>query len=218
MRILQINTLDVQGGAARAAYRLHRGLISVGADSTYFVREKRTRDDTVRKFIPDPSPAAVAHRAQRKAELDAAYDVYKETRSPDIEQFSQERVVGDENFYIQRPRADVINLHWVAGFVDYPLFFTPERTDVPVVWTLHDMNPFTGGCHFDQECGRFRTRCGACPLLGSTAEEDLTTRIFDTKAGIFANWSAERIHIVAPSTWLVSVARSSALFSKYDGT
>jgi hypothetical protein len=218
VRILQVNTLDVQGGAARAAYRLHRGLISVGANSTYFVREKRTRDDTVRKFIPDPAPAAVAHRAACKAELDAAYDAYKETRSPDIEQFSQERVDGDENFYVQRPRADIINLHWVAGFVDYRLFFTPERTDCPVVWTLHDMNAFTGGCHFDQECGRFRMRCGACPLLGSTAEEDLTARIFDAKAGIFANWPADRLHVVAPSKWLVGVARSSALFSKYDGT
>lgn len=218
MRILQINTLDVQGGAARAAYRLHRGLLSIGADSTYFVREKRTRDETVRKFIPDPAPAAVAHRAGCKAELDGAYDAYRATRSPDIEQFSFERVDGDENFYIQRPRADVINLHWVAGFVDYRLFFTPERIDVPVVWTLHDMNAFTGGCHFDQDCGRFRTRCGACPLLGSRAEEDLTTQIFDTKAGIFANWPPERLHIVAPSHWLVDVARSSALFSRYDGT
>jgi glycosyltransferase involved in cell wall biosynthesis len=218
LRILQINTLDVQGGAARAAYRLHRGLVSIGANSTYFVREKRTRDDTVRKFIPDPSPAAVAHRAHAKAELDAAYDVYKDTRSPDIEQFSQERVDGDENFFIQRPRADIINLHWVAGFVDYPLFFTSERIDVPVVWTLHDMNPFTGGCHFDQECGRFRTRCGACPLLGSNEPNDLTTRIFDAKQRIFAGWPEDRLHIVAPSNWLVDVAKSSALFGKYDGT
>jgi len=218
VRIAQINTLDVQGGAARAAYRLHRGLLSIGANSTYFVREKRTRDDTVRKFIPDPSPAAVAHRAQAKAALDGAYDAYAATRSPHIEQFSQERVDGDENFFIQRPRADIVNLHWVAGFVDYPLFFTPERIDVPVVWTLHDMNPFTGGCHFDQDCGRFRTRCGACPLLGSVDEEDLTARIFDAKAAIFANWPPHRLHIVAPSNWLVGVAKSSALFGKYDGT
>jgi hypothetical protein len=199
VRIVQINTLDVQGGAARAAYRLHRGLLSIGANSIYFVRDKRTRDGTVRKFIPDPSPAAVAHRASRKAELDAAYDAYKTTRSADIEQFSHERVDGDENFYVQRPRAEIINLHWVPGFVDNHLFFTPKRTDCPVVWTLHDMNPFTGGCHFDQECGRFRTRCSACPLLGSTEEEDLAARIFDAKAAIFAQWPTHRLHIVAPS-------------------
>lgn len=218
MRIVQINTLDVQGGAARAAYRLHRGLLSIGANSTYFVREKRTRDDTVRKFVPDPSPDAAAHRAHCKAELDDAYDAYKATRSPDIEQFSHESIDGDENFFIQRPRADVINLHWVAGFVDYRLFFTPERIDVPVVWTLHDMNPFTGGCHFDQGCGRFQTHCGACPLLGSDEEDDLTSRIFDRKSAIFANWPAHRLHIVTPSSWLRDVSRSSALFGRYEAS
>jgi len=218
VRILQINTYDILGGAARAAYRLHRGLRSIGADSTYFVRERKTRDDSVRKFIPDPSPAAVAHRAKCKSDLEAAYDRYIETRSDQIEQFSQERVDGDENFFIQRPRADIINLHWVSGFVDYPLFFTPQRTDVPVVWTLHDMNPFTGGCHFDQGCGKFQGQCGACPLLGSTDEEDLTAKIFSAKAEIFAKWPADKLHIVAPSRWLRDVARSSVLFRRFDAT
>lgn len=210
--------MDVQGGAARAAYRLHRGLVSLGADSTYFVRDRRMPDDTVRQFIADPSPAAVAHRAACKAELTAAYDAYKPTLSPDIEQFSQERVDGDENFYIQRPRAEIINLHWIAGFVDYRLFFTPERTDCPVVWTLHDMNPFTGGCHFDAGCGRFKTHCGACPWLGSTDENDLTSRVFNAKADIFAKWPADRLHIVTPGRWLQGEAKASALFGKFDST
>lgn len=218
MRILQINTLDVQGGAARAAYRLHRGLRGLGLDSTYFVREKKTHDDSVRKYIPDPASEAVAYRARCKSELDADYDHYKATRSPDIEQFSHERVDADENFFIQRPRADIINLHWVAGFVDYRLFFTPERIDIPVVWTLHDMNPFTGGCHFDLGCGRFVDRCGRCPLLGSQDEDDLTRRIFETKANVFAKWESSRMHIVTPSKWLRDVARSSKLFGRYDAT
>lgn len=218
MRIVQINTLDVLGGAARAAYRLHRGLVSIGADSTYFVREKRTRDETVRKFIPDPAPDAVAHRARCKAEFDSAYDAYKATRSPEIEQFSPEFVDRDENFFIQRPRADIINLHWISGFVDQHLFFTPERTDVPLVWTLHDMNPLTGGCHFDLYCGKWTSHCGACPLLGSQDEDDLSARIFNAKSGIFAAWPADRLHIVGPSQWLMNQARASALLGKFDAS
>ncbi|MCC6913719.1 MAG: glycosyltransferase [Rhodospirillaceae bacterium] len=218
MRILHINTLDVQGGAARAAHRLHRGLLSIGADSTYFVREKRVVDDTVRKFIPDPSPAAVAHRAGCKAEREARYDAYAETRSPHLEHFSHEWVDADENFFIQRPRADIINLHWISEFVDYRLFFTPQRTDVPLVWTLHDMNPVTGGCHFDNGCGKFQSHCGACPLLGSNEEQDLTWKIFESKVKIFGAWPGERLHIVGPSQWTRDMAKSSALFRKYDAT
>lgn len=218
MRILQIGTRDSFGGAARAAYRLHKGLRSVGADSTYFVRDQQENDVSIRRFIPDPSPAAQEHRWRRKAELTAAYDHYAATRSPDIELFSQERVDGDTNFFVQRPPADVINLHWVAGFVDYPLFFDPLRTKVPVVWTLHDMNAFTGGCHYDQMCGRFRASCGACPLLGSSDPDDLSRRVFDAKAKIFDAWPADMLHIAAPSQWLVDEAKASSLFRKFSGT
>ncbi len=218
MKITLINTLDVQGGAARAAHRLHKGLCEIGANSTYFVRDRRLKDPTVRQFIPDPSDAAVAYRKERKEALTAAYDAYKDTRDPDIEQFSQERVDGDENFFIQRPPADVINLHWVAGFVDYPLFFTPERTRSPVVWTLHDMNPFTGGCHYDLGCEKYTRRCGACPLLGSNKDDDLTRQIFDSKAKIFESWPSHMLHIVTPSHWLRDTSRASALFGKFDAT
>src|ERR1700744_4080154 len=106
LRILQIGTRDSFGGAARAAYRLHRGLRAIGADSTYFVRDQQENDPSVRRYIPDPSPAAQVHRARAKATLTAAYDAYAATRSPDIELFSQERVDGDVNFFIQRPPAD----------------------------------------------------------------------------------------------------------------
>ena len=217
MRILQIGTRDSFGGAARAAYRLHKGLRSVGADSTYFVRDRQENDPSVRRFIPDPSPAAQAHRQRCKDELTAAYDAYAATRSPDIELFSQERVDGDTNFFIQRPLADVINLHWVAGFVDYPLFFDPARTKVPVVWTLHDMNAFTGGCHYDQMCGRFRGACGACPLLGSADPGDLSRRVFEGKAALFDAWPEDMLHIAAPSQWLVDEAKASRLFRKFPG-
>jgi glycosyltransferase involved in cell wall biosynthesis len=217
LRILQIGTRDSFGGAARAAYRLHKGLRAIGADSTYFVRDQAENDPSVRRFIPDPSPAAQALRAGRKAELTAAYDTYAATRSPDIELFSQERVDGDLNFFVQRPPADVINLHWSAGFLDYPLFFDSARTKVPVVWTLHDMNAFTGGCHYDQMCGLFRTSCGPCPQLGSSDPHDLSRRVFDAKAKLFAAWPEDRLQIVAPSQWLVDEAKSSALFGKFPG-
>lgn len=210
--------MDVQGGAARAAYRLHKGLRGIGAESTYFVRDRRLNDPTIRQFIPDPSDAAVLHREKRKAELKASYDKYESTRSGEIEQFSQERVDGDENFFIQRPPSDVINLHWVSGFVDYGLFFTAERTRSPVVWTLHDLNPFTGGCHYDLGCGKYHDQCGACPLLGSEEEKDLTRQIFESKKSLFENWPDHMLHIVTPSQWLRDEARSSALFGKFDAT
>ncbi|MFL2769662.1 MAG: glycosyltransferase family 4 protein [Rhodospirillaceae bacterium] len=216
MRIVLINTSDMQGGAARSAHRLHKGLCEIGADSTYFVQSKTIDDPTVQQFIPDPSPQAIKHRLMARSDFDLAYNAYAKTRSPDIELFSQERVDSDEDFFIQRPRADVINLHWIARFVDYQLFFTPERTRCPVVWTLHDMNAFTGGCHYDQSCGKFIEKCGACPLLGSEIESDLSEKIFLAKKRIFEAWPSEQLHIVAPSRWLAGEAQKSMLLSKFQ--
>jgi glycosyltransferase involved in cell wall biosynthesis len=217
MRVALVNTIDVKGGAARAAYRLHKGLCCIGVDSTYYVRDRTLPDPSIRNFVPDPSPLAVQQRLKRKAAREAAYNAYASTRSPDIELFSQEKVDGDENFFIQLPRADVINLHWVAGFVDYGLFFTPQITR-PVVWTLHDMNPFTGGCHYDQGCAKFKTACGACPLLGSQDPRDLSHQVFAAKAEALRDWPQHMLHVVTPSRWLAEEARSSALFGKYTST
>ncbi|MDR2993391.1 MAG: hypothetical protein LBV11_06090, partial [Bacillus cereus] len=44
--------------------------------------------------------------------------------------------------------ADIIHLHWIAdNFLNYPTFF--KNIKQPIVWTLHDINPFRGIFHFD---------------------------------------------------------------------
>jgi glycosyltransferase involved in cell wall biosynthesis len=213
VRVALINTMDMKGGAARAAFRLHKGLRGLGVESTYYVRDQTNPDPSIRRFVPNP--AELAHRIAEKAARDAAYNAYAATRSPDIELFSQERVDGDENFFIQMPRADVINLHWVAGFVDYHTFFTSRMTK-PVVWTLHDMNPFTGGCHYDQGCGKYKTNCAACPLLGTDDPHDLSSKVFAGKKMMLDAWPEHRLKIVTPSHWLAEEARNSTLFGRFE--
>ena len=64
---------------------------------------------------------------------------------------------------LQGVAADVVHLHWVnAGFVSVAEIAALRG---PVVWTAHDMWPFTGGCHYDAGCGRFEdAACKARPL------------------------------------------------------
>jgi glycosyltransferase involved in cell wall biosynthesis len=103
--------------------------------------------------------------------------------------------------------ADLLNLHWVGGgFVPISL---PARTRMPVVWTLHDMWPFTGGCHYDGECGHYRDRCGQCPVLSSTRQRDLSRVTWQRKSRA---WGGAEFAVVAPSRWLAGCARESSLF------
>jgi len=80
---------------------------------------------------------------------------------------------------------------------------------------LHDMNMFTGGCHYDADCGRFTGACSRCPQLASAAERDLSTRIQARKRIAFAAATANRVRVVAPSRWLAAEASRSAVLGGF---
>jgi len=104
--------------------------------------------------------------------------------------------------------ADLVHLHWINGgglSVD-----DLKRINKPIVWTLHDMWAFTGGCHYDAGCNGFRSGCGRCPLLKSNNPTDLSAVGARQKACAYDH--VENLTIVGLSKWMVeSAARSSAM-------
>jgi glycosyltransferase involved in cell wall biosynthesis len=86
---------------------------------------------------------------------------------------------------------------------------TLKKFKQPIIWTLHDMWPFTGGCHYDDECGKFRQACGNCPVLHSDNGLDLSQRVLARK---LKSWGSLPIVVVATSNWLADMAKSSSLF------
>jgi glycosyltransferase involved in cell wall biosynthesis len=105
--------------------------------------------------------------------------------------------------------ANVIHLHWVAQFLDYPSFFASLPDQQPIVWTLHDMNPLTGGCHYTWGCDKYQSECSRCPQLAHAGADDLSFETFATKRTALAG---KNIHVAADSHWLESEARKSAVF------
>jgi len=102
---------------------------------------------------------------------------------------------------------DIVNLHWICnGYVNIEAI---GRFDRPIVWSLHDMWPFTGGCHYDQGCERYAQSCGACPQLHSWRERDLSHWTWWRKRKA---WRNADLTIVALSRWLAKCARKSSLF------
>jgi glycosyltransferase involved in cell wall biosynthesis len=78
------------------------------------------------------------------------------------------------------------------------------------------MNAFTGGCHFDYGCGRYRESCNACPQLGSTQRADLSQEIWRDKKAILDKFPNDRLRIVSPSKWLLNESLSSHLLGKFE--
>ncbi|HLS27494.1 MAG TPA: glycosyltransferase family 4 protein [Opitutales bacterium] len=218
MKIVHISTSDIQGGAARSAYRHHRALLKKNVDSSMLVAGKASNDSSVAQFQPEKGFRRRLARMIRKERLQHEFKKYENSRPTGLEPFNDDRSPFGNELSRHFPDADLINLHWIAGFLDYRSFLRKNRPGIPIVWTLHDMAPFTGGCHFDNSCGEFAAKCGNCPQLGSSRPNDLSRQIWMRKKAAFEKISPEQLHFVAPSRWLARVARSSSLLRKFTTT
>jgi hypothetical protein len=151
MKVLLLNESDINGGAARAAYRLHQGLQATGLDSTMLVRDRFSGDPTViprKTLLTKLGPPSTGQILR----------LYPQGRDA---HFTAQWLPDDLLSAIAQQDADLINLHWVCnGFMQIE---TAGKLTKPVVWTLHDMWGLTGGCHYAGECDRYTQSCGACP-------------------------------------------------------
>ena len=102
--------------------------------------------------------------------------------------------------------ADIVHLHWVVGMLDYDRIAELLR-DKPVVWTLHDMNSITGGCHYSEGCTGYEKECDNCPLL--TGPSDLPHKAWKKKQQAFAK--IKSLDVICPSEWLAGCVRQSSL-------
>jgi glycosyltransferase involved in cell wall biosynthesis len=103
---------------------------------------------------------------------------------------------------------DIIHLHWVVGMLDYKRL-GKLLGNKPVVWTLADMNAFTGGCHYSNGCQNFLNECDVCPQLGGNKK--IAHKSWQTKKKAYQN--LRNLHIVCPSQWMADQVKKSSLFS-----
>ena len=201
MKVLLINSSDIQGGAARAAYRLHQGLQYIAINSQMLVQKKVSDDKTV--FAPKAKLSQGIAQAKRTVDI-LPLKFYRQRSNTSYSlSWLADTIVPKVN----EINPDIINLHWInAGFMQIETITKFKR---PLVWTLHDMWAFTGGCHYSGDCERYLKSCGGCPQLGSSKNWDLSSWIWQRKAKA---WRDLNLTIVTPSTWLANCARASSLF------
>jgi hypothetical protein len=175
LKIAVVNTYEAHGGAARAAQRLHRALISAGAASTMVVAARSSDDPTVRVVDRDHGLLADAARWMTRRHAAELNQRFLRSGGDPNEPLRLDRATGYGALPSALRGVDVVNLHWVADFVDAAMVSALAETVAPVVWTMHDMLPMTGGCHYDAECGRYTVGCGFCPKFKSRSAGDPTS-------------------------------------------
>ena len=207
MKILQISTYDNRGGAARAAYRLHHGLRETGQDCRMLVRHKDSRDDAVFCVAAEDLEGKDDQKFLLEVVVQGQYiNSHRTGISNTI--FSLPYSGLDLSSLPMTKAADILNLHWVAGYQSLLTLKRLFSLKKPVVWTLHDQWAFTGGCHYAAGCGKYCTDCMECPQLDDDPF-NLPAAILRDKQELFK--SAD-LTIVTPSRWMAECARKSRLF------
>lgn len=215
MKPLIVSTEDICGGAAIAAFRLHTGLLKIECESRMFVRRKSSNLDSVIEFKLSTDFATRLRRRLKRELTFLALKKYPAGLLAKHEFFSLPSSEYGYDAIRQLPTADVVNLHFITGFIDLESFFNRTIGKTSVIWTLHDMNAVTGGCHYDHECGKFSAGCGACPILESNNKNDLSHKIWHQKEKVYSYLKKSDLIIVTPSNWLAEqVKKRTSLAEK----
>ncbi len=202
MKILHLNQRD-DGGAGRAMLRLHQGLRTENIESFAFVQVKTSDNE----YVSVPESFLGKLSAKLKLGEHIAHLPLKFYKDRTDVHFSPSLAPDDLTSVIERINPDIVHLHWINhGFLRIE---TLKKFKRPIVWTLHDMWPFTGGCHYSNDCDRYKQSCGTCPVLGSTQANDLSHKIWKRKSKA---WQDIDLTIAAPSNWMADCARESSLF------
>jgi len=206
VKVVHLATYAATGGAARAAVRLHAALRAHGVDSHVRVRFGAGEWGSEPADPPVLRPFARMLRRLDRLPLDLAGVHPAAPFTPAV-------VPGVVASRVRALAPDVVHLHWIAdGLLSIEALAALPR---PIVWTLHDSWAFTGGCHVPQACTRYRERCGRCPQLASSRDDDLSRRIWERKR---RHWSGLPLTLVTPSRWLAACASASSLLAGFRMT
>ena len=202
MRILQLSSFDTRFGASIAARRLHEALLSGGEECDFLVNEKQGA------FPRTTEAYSGLGKIMAKARRRLDYLPLKFYGHRSTSYFSPNWVSSGLPRRIAAFRPDVVHMHWCQP--NFVPTVTLPRIGHPLVWTFHDMWAFTGGCHYSDGCARYLGECGACPILKSSRESDLSRWLWKQKRDVYRRLR-KSLQIVCPSNWMAGLARNAPL-------
>ena len=215
MKVTHITTLD-KSGAGRAAIRIVQALQSLKVNTVLLcLFSQLGLIDGIMRFVPKRNNLfkRILYRlGLRKRDYEQRAKLFSKYHVVDGMHWLHSDLRVDKHTTIKQ--ADIIHLHWIDQMIDLSSFL--KHTTQPIVWTLHDMGAFSGGCnYYYYYCPKFEQQCGACPALSSTIENDLSRQEWHLKDQLYHK-HLNRLHIVTCSNWLADCARRSSLLRDAD--
>jgi glycosyltransferase involved in cell wall biosynthesis len=205
LKVVHLNTYDGNGGAGRGCMRLNRALLSQNIDSKIIVHYKFGKNPEIKTFNANPIQRAYTAATIILERVLAKRYLKPLQRTPFSFAWFGRSVIHHPDV----KNADIIHLHWINhGFLDPKHIAQIAKLNKPVVWTFHDSNAFTGGCHVRYTCDHYMRQCGNCPLLINASENDISHKIWQQKHKAY---TALNFTIAAPSSWMKQSVMASSL-------
>ncbi|MGE5363774.1 MAG: glycosyltransferase family 4 protein [Bacteroidota bacterium] len=206
MKITHIINSDIRGGAPRAALGICNALRDLGEDSRMLVQRKFGDNDSVASV----SDGFVRQQMTNARMLADIIQMKLYTRE-DKGRFSFGTIGTDISRHPLIRSSDVIHLHWInEGYISLKGLEYIALLNKPVVWTLHDMWTFTGGCHYSAGCKKYQKTCHECPFLKTPSENDFSAKLQNRKRKLIGRLNP---YVVTCSRWLGEEARKSYIMS-----
>lgn len=227
LNILQVNTLDLGGGAEQIARDLLQAYQAAGHQSWLAVGQKRSQDNAV---IQIPIVADDSLWAQICLKLRSLLNPWhnrvrgiarlrKNLLDLSIGSDVLPRWLGMEEFHypgsttllgMPGKKIDIVQLHNLHGHYFDLRSISELSRQVPLILTMHDAWLLSGNCAHSFGCEKWKTGCGACPDIHiyPGLKRDTTALNWRRKKGIFAH---SKIYLASPSKWLLDKAMQSLL-------
>ena len=202
MKVVHLVAGELNGGAAKGALSLHAGLLELGVES-YVINNKRIVNSELKNVITTYSGAYSRICSYIKRVLSNSFLLFYPNKKKEI---FNTGIIGD-NFSrnIIFKEADIVHMHWINGLVSISQI---NKIKKPIIWTIRDYWPLSGGCHVPMECFGYLSNCGSCPVLGSKCESDLSSKLIAFKARMYPR----NIRLIAFSQFMERAIRRSTLF------
>lgn len=228
LRIVQVSTSDLGGGAELVAWNLHQAYRDCGHRACLVVGRKNSSDQDVHEFEYQAPPLSFAGACSLLEKGIRCLDrrVQGSRRVCNLLKLLQrgwhtplQRLLGLEDFNFPAShsllsfkdlRPDIIHAHNLhGGYFDLRLLPVLARR-APLVLTLHDAWLLSGHCAHSLGCDRWQTGCGKCPdlTLYPSIRRDATAWNWRRKRNIFARSS---LYVATPSRWLMQQVERSIL-------
>jgi len=204
MKILQVNFSDISGGAARAAHRIHTGLLGQGVDSQMLVQKKESNEPEI--ITPYSSKIKKGISILRPY-VNSAIQRLQYTENDILH--SSNLIASGLHKIINASDADIVHLHWING--EMISIKEVAKIKKPIVWTLHDMWTFSGSEHYDDLNNPERYIEGYTKdnRLEDYSGLDIDRWVWERKKKY---WENVDFNFVTPSSWLAGCLKKSKLF------